>query len=196
MLMNEFKELFRKTVVNGYPSMIAIDNKPIERQLYRHPVLDELSKDAFNNGKPIFYADMDPKSGTIKLSEPKYRYALTRDLSEQEFNSIFGNIKEKSDSDLPSETKFITTSDGDEVWHPCYPDNKIEISISISWFDHYYVKVAAWGADDFGVELVFENCSSKEHAEDIYNHYKTHIYDKIPDDVSLDWFYEHGFVNF
>lgn len=94
------------------------------------------------------------------------------------------------------ETKMVTVTDDSSVWHPCYPNNQVIVGISAFCFeDKFYIKVNAWGADDFGVEIEY-NCYNEIHLIQMYDHFKHYVYDKIVDGVNLKWFYEHGFVRF
>lgn len=95
---------------------------------------------------------------------------------------------------MTRESKMITVTDGDNVWTPCYPGNQVKVGISACHGgDRFYIKVHAWGADDFGVEIYYE-CYGPGHLTKMYKHFKHYIYDKITDGVNLEWFYEHGFV--
>ena len=99
-------------------------------------------------------------------------------------------------NNYPEETKMITVTDDNDVWHPCYPNNQVKVGISANHsFDSFYIKVNAWGMDDFGVEIEYV-CYGEEHLIYMYNHFKHYIYDKITNGVNLEWFYEHGFVIF
>lgn len=94
------------------------------------------------------------------------------------------------------ETKMITVTDKSYVWSPCYPNNQVKVGISANCVrDKFYIKVNAWGADDFGVEIEY-NCYNEKHLIEMYNHFKYYIYDKITNGVNLEWFYEHGFTVF
>ena len=112
-------------------------------------------------------------------------------------------MKQKNNKEMekyPHETKMITVTDDSSVWHPCFPDNKVEIKIFAANLRYknenkYYGKVSAWGADDFGVEINF-SANNKKTLMELYSHMKHYIYDEISDGVNLEWFYKHGFVNF
>lgn len=78
--------------------------------------------------------------------------------------------------------KFVTV---DDDWYPNWDGNKVKVSLTLFGS---YIKFCAWGADDTGVEMEF--CSSNE---SVFELWKTHIYDKIPDIVNKEWFYDHGF---
>lgn len=99
-------------------------------------------------------------------------------------------------NNYPKETKMIIVTDDSDVWHPCYLGNQVRVGISANHYgDNYYIKVNAWGMDDFGVEIEY-NCYNEKHLMQMYNHFKYYIYDKIVNGVNLEWFYEHGFTNF
>lgn len=99
-------------------------------------------------------------------------------------------------NNYPKETKMIIVTDNDDVWKPCYLGNQVRVGISaIGYSNNYYIKVNAWGMDDFGVEIEY-HCYNEEHLMQMYEHFKHYIYDKIVNGVNLEWFYEHGFVRF
>lgn len=99
-------------------------------------------------------------------------------------------------SNLAKETKMITVTDENDIWHPCYPNNQVRVGISANRVgDDFYIKVNAWGMDDFGVEIEY-HAYSRSHLMEMYYHFKHYIYDKITDGVNLEWFFEHGFVRF
>lgn len=97
---------------------------------------------------------------------------------------------------IKKESKFVTVTDPQYIWGPCYPNNQVEVSICIMFFNNrHYGKIVARGMDDFGVEIEF-TAYGREYLLGLYNHFKYYIYDKIADGVNLEWFYEHGFLNF
>lgn len=97
---------------------------------------------------------------------------------------------------IKKESKFVTVTDAQYIWGPCYPNNQVEVSICITFFNNrHYGKIVASGMDDFGVEIEF-TAYDREHLFGLYDHFKYYIYDKIIDGVNLEWFYEHGFLNF
>lgn len=84
-------------------------------------------------------------------------------------------------------------------WCPCYPSGTVKLSIRLippgSGEDEYCVKVAAWGMDDFGVEMEYIT-NDYPSAVDRFEFWDKWIFSKVPNGVSVEWFYEHGFVNF
>ena len=100
--------------------------------------------------------------------------------------------KEQDGYNLFKISKEVIATDD---WYPCFEGNKIRVSLFLTnTRDHKFVRICAWGADDFGVELDY-------HGRDFdslvyhYNFWKEHLFDKIPDNVDVMWFYEHGFYN-
>lgn len=92
-----------------------------------------------------------------------------------------------------SERRMIQVKDD---WHPCFEGNKICVTIQWFHFDgerEYTVLISAHGADDFGVELRHVSIS-KESATSIYEFWKKHIFNRIPNGITVEWFYEHGFI--
>lgn len=90
--INDLKPCFEKVCLNAYPAKKG----PNEQQHYRHPDLERFATEAFNNGESFFYAEPeDPKQpySRQKLVEPKYKYRLSRTITEEEFNALFGENK-------------------------------------------------------------------------------------------------------
>lgn len=88
--------------------------------------------------------------------------------------------------------KMIKTTDD---WHPCFNGNKIKVSIFIQYntnLNYHFVRMCAWGNDDFGLELDYHS-SCYESLLYVYTLWKENIFDKIPNIVNKQWFYEHGF---
>lgn len=88
--------------------------------------------------------------------------------------------------------RYITVTDD---WYPCYEGNKVRLRLSLSSFlDKYYVKLAAWGADDTAYEQEFEY-TDKAQAKRQYDEL-TFVYNSIPDGIDKDWFIDRGFTRF
>lgn len=91
-----------------------------------------------------------------------------------------------------------------DEWSPCYPNNEVQLSIVLRGIKPYpkasedkmtyYVKVTAWGMDDFGVELEYKIVGQRAIAEGRYDFWKHYIFDRVPDGIDKEWFYEHGFT--
>lgn len=64
--------------------------------------------------------------------------------------------------------RYVITADDDSVWTPCYERNRIKLFVSLNYFDYYYVKIAAWGADDYGVERVYRFEQDEKAAREKY----------------------------
>lgn len=97
-----------------------------------------------------------------------------------------------SDGGLNADRMVTVTDD----WYPCYPGNQVYLYIrgSRCWSrtEMYAVRISAWGKDDTGVELEYTTRSA-ETAYALYWHWKKYLFDKVPDGVDKEWFYEHGF---
>jgi hypothetical protein len=52
---------------------------------------------------------------------------------------------------MKKKTKMLNTPD---EWHPCYPQNKVEVS-TMPLTDGKF-RVCVWGTDDFGMERDYE----------------------------------------
>ena len=103
-------------------------------------------------------------------------------------------------------TKMIKVTDD---WYPNFDEDKIKVSIIMSYHDNIpandeypydipaggFVKIVACGADDTGVELEQRGEFSQRYFEYIYNFWKENIFDKIPNGINIQWFYEHGFLD-
>lgn len=97
------------------------------------------------------------------------------------------------------ESRMIEVTDN---WWPCFPGNKIELRIYLYWENESEnvpskgaVRMIATGADDTYVEMEYEEegVYSLHSLEFRYSHWKKYIFDKVPDGVNKQWFYEHGF---
>ena len=103
-------------------------------------------------------------------------------------------IKRKLDNDGFKESRMITVTDD---WYPCYPGNQVVLTITarrhLGHEDAYYARMSVWGADDTGIEMVYEAYTSPVMAYSIYERWKKYIFDRVPDGVDMEWFYEHGF---
>jgi hypothetical protein len=96
------------------------------------------------------------------------------------------------------ESRMIEVTDD---WYPCHDGNKVQLSILLQEYKlskskppTYNVKVMAWGADDTGMELEYET-TFLELATSRYNTWKHYIYNRVPNGIDKEWFYEHGFIN-
>jgi len=89
--------------------------------------------------------------------------------------------------------RYITVTDD---WFPCYEGNKVRLSLSLNqWRDEYYVKIAAWGNDDYGLEIVYDGYSNLDDAREKYDTLIP-IFNNIPDGIDKDWFINKGFKRF
>lgn len=84
-------------------------------------------------------------------------------------------------------------------WCPCYPDGTVELSLKLYApginEEECYVKITAFGMDDFGVEMEYVTDDFSD-ALDRFKFWDEWIFSKVPDGITVEWFYEHGFVNF
>jgi len=91
--------------------------------------------------------------------------------------------------DYKRETRKIFVKDD---WYPCYSGGYVVLSIVQTHFqEDYWCKVSAWGADDTGVELEYHG--SPTAVKGMYEHWKKYIYNRVPDGITREWFFEHGF---
>lgn len=89
--MEDLKYLFVKSFKNMFPAT----DRDGKLQRYLRQDLQQWAKDAKDKGENFFYADpVDPANpnGELKLAEPKYKYKMVRQLTEEEFNNLFGTV--------------------------------------------------------------------------------------------------------
>lgn len=89
--------------------------------------------------------------------------------------------------------KYIEVKDD---WYPCFNGNKIVVTLQcfyLSSTKSYTVLISAHGKDDYSVQLRHEAPNEKA-ALDLFCLWKKHIFDRIPDRITVEWFYEHGFI--
>ena len=92
-----------------------------------------------------------------------------------------------------SKVKYVTVTDN---WYPNFYGNKIKITLGLYHYDEdYYVKLMAWGADDFGLEICIDDLTFQD-AIGLYNNELNTLYESIPKVTNKDWFYNHGFERF
>ena len=61
--------------------------------------------------------------------------------------------------------------------------------------DEYYIKIAAWGNDDYGLEIVYDGYHSFSEASEKYDDLVP-IFNSIPDGISKSWFINRGWKRF
>lgn len=85
----DLKKCFKKRCLNAYSA--EEDGQPM---LYRRNDLTRWAAEAFARGEAWFYAEpvnaAEPY-GRLHLTEPKYVYVCSRQLSEEEFAAVFGD---------------------------------------------------------------------------------------------------------
>lgn len=90
--------------------------------------------------------------------------------------------------------KMVVVTDN---WYPCFDGNKVKVSLFISNLDKtncHFVRICAWGNDDFGVEMDYED-KNYNNLVAKYNEWKENIFDKASNGVNKDWFFNQGFYN-
>ena len=90
--------------------------------------------------------------------------------------------------------KMVTVTDN---WYPCYEGNKVRVSLFLNYhksLDYQFVRICVWGADDFGLEMDYED---KDYDKLVakYHEWKDTIFDKIPNKTNKKWFIDKGFYN-
>lgn len=91
--------------------------------------------------------------------------------------------------------RLVTVTDD---WYPCIDGNKIRLSIMLNRGmrnnkEYYWVRICAWGDDDFGMELDYDAGPHMDMAQSIFEQWKERVYDVVPDGVDVGWFYDHCF---
>lgn len=85
----DLKKCFSKVCLNAYSA--EENGQPM---LYRRNDLTRWAAEAFARGEKWFYAEpvnaAEPY-GRLHLTEPKYVYVCSRQLSEEEFAAVFGD---------------------------------------------------------------------------------------------------------
>lgn len=91
-------------------------------------------------------------------------------------------------------TKTVKVSDPD-MW---YQQNEVDVSLYVSppYKGTVQVKILVSSIDDFAVAYIQE-CNEKytDYIKSLYNHMKEWMYDRMPEEISVDWLYEHGYLN-
>lgn len=84
-------------------------------------------------------------------------------------------------------------------WYPCFPDNKVKLSIFIQNSDEldcHFVRICVWGNDDFGLEKDFVSKNWDELVY-IYEKWINEIYNN-PElesgNITKVWFEDRGFI--
>lgn len=91
--------------------------------------------------------------------------------------------------------KFVKVTDD---WYPCFEGNTVKVSLFLTYVPdnkYHFVRVMAWGNDDFGLTIDYEN-EDYDLLLKKYEEFKTTFYDKAIDGINKEWFYERGFEPF
>ena len=102
-----------------------------------------------------------------------------------------GKIKKsKADTiDLLEYRDVVVTDD----WYPCWPGNEAHMRLHMFKLGkEYKIIFSVFGADDFGVVMRYDS-SSINQTHSVYKLWKQYIFDRVPNGVTVEWFYEHGF---
>lgn len=89
-------------------------------------------------------------------------------------------------------TKTVRVSDP-EHW---YMENTVKVSLYVtpSYKGQVRVRMYVKSIDDFNI-CYNVDCrdDDKAHIQWVYDHLKKYMYDRMPDIISRDWLYEHGY---
>ena len=97
MSKEELKKLFVKICTNELPAIDLMHFKKTGEKrpmMYRRPDLSQWAKEAFDRGEMVFHAQVIPNTrpnGPMELTEPKYEYALVRNLTVEEYEELFND---------------------------------------------------------------------------------------------------------
>lgn len=97
----ELSKLFIKVCTNAYSAVEVVRGERRAR-LYRRSDLSMWAKEAFENGENYFYCEpVDPVNqyGKLQKCEPHYEYKMVRNLTVEEYESLFSNKDELEESD-------------------------------------------------------------------------------------------------
>lgn len=95
MTINELKDLFIRKCTNLYRASTVIQGKK-QAMIYMRTDLTKWAAEAFARGEDVFYANyIDPTNpnSEMYLAPPNYEYSLIRNLTEEEYESVF-NVDE------------------------------------------------------------------------------------------------------
>ena len=92
-------------------------------------------------------------------------------------------------------TKTVAVTDPDN-W---YGQDTVTVSLFITppFRGRVAIRILIRSIDDFAVLYDIEKYeNNKDGIKWAYNHLKEWLYDRMPDKISLDWLYEHGYLPF
>lgn len=78
-----------------------------------------------------------------------------------------------------------------------YERDTVDVTLYVraSWNGKVAIIIMVSSIDDFSVSYTCE-CESKYKTviESMYEHLKKYMYDRMPDEISVEWLYEHGYL--
>ena len=86
-------------------------------------------------------------------------------------------------------TRYVKVTDD---WYPNFNGNTVRLTVGIFFFQKYYIKLMAWGADDTGMEIV-QYYNTKEEAINAYSKEFIPKYESVPDNINRQWFFNNGY---
>lgn len=71
----------------------------------------------------------------------------------------------------------------------------VSLRVTAPWQGKVTIRIAVNSIDDFAVYYMYE-CDEKYKAliKSMYEHLKEYMYDRMPDEISVEWLYEHGYL--
>lgn len=163
----------------------------------RLATIRQLLQDMIDSEPSNCYLHETGRYDLIELYDDAKTLAETIDFVQQRENRIrAGEIGLTTLQSLDRNRQVIVSDD----WHPCIDGNKVNLrlfirSLPISnqnrWC--YYIKLCAWGGDDFGVEIE-KHFADFPSAVNEYNEL-LNVYNSVPDGADIYWFYSHEFTN-
>lgn len=95
---------------------------------------------------------------------------------------------------FPRLTKKVKVSDPN-MW---YGRDEVDVSLFVTspFRGTVYVKLRVSSIDDFAVAYTYQ-CEEKYTAciRGVYEHLREWMYARMPEKVSVEWLYEHGYLN-
>ena len=94
-------------------------------------------------------------------------------------------------------TRLTRTVRVSDPWH-WYDENTVVVSMGVtppSKNGEVDIYVSVSSIDDFSVSRrIEENIKYEASVQCYYDHFKKYLFDRMPDEISVEWLYEHGYL--
>lgn len=148
-----------------------------------------------SNCKNLEKEDITPWYGGV-FDHPSYKY-IYKLTGREVISYIYCNSRSCKDYESTEKferlTKTVRVSDP-ENW---YERDTVDVWLYVTspYENKVRVRVLIMTVDDFSVGYDWEcDADNKGAIESAYNHLKEYMYDRMPEEISLDWLYEHGYL--